>query len=79
MVAARLGCGWHEGGRSRGAPGTPEAARTARLQAVIAAVERLLQVGEDILDRLEPDAQAHEAVLQGARVGVRLGLGLALG
>ena len=45
----------------------PLARRTARLQAVVAAVERLLEVGEDVLDRLEPDAEAHQAVLHGGQ------------
>ena len=48
-------------------PARQKAARTARLQAVVAAVERLLQVGEDVLDRLEADAEAHQAVLHGGQ------------
>ena len=51
-------------------PARQKAPLTARLQAVVAAVERLLQVGEDVLDGLEADAEAHEAVLQPAREAV---------
>ena len=48
----------------------PVTARRSPSQPVVAAVERLLQVLEYVLDALEPHREAHQPVLQPARKAI---------